>query len=142
MRILGTGIDIVEIARIRELYHRFPDRFLQRVYTPDERVRVGSLVDPAPYLAGRWAVKEAILKALGTGLTGGITWKDINVIREPSGAPRVLLQGAARARARSLGMGRILVSITHSRELAAAQALGVEIDGTNDFTHLASGLSP
>jgi len=126
VKIIGTGIDIVEIARIREVYQRHSGRFLDRVYTPQERVRVAALRDPAPYLAGRWAVKEAVLKVLGTGLTGGITWKDINVIREPSGAPQVLLGGEARVRALSLGIGRILVSITHGRDLAAAQALGVE----------------
>jgi holo-[acyl-carrier protein] synthase len=128
LKILGTGIDIVEIARIRDVYHRHSERFLDRVYTPQEKVRVAALRDPAPYLAGRWAVKEAVLKVLGTGLTGGITWKDINVIREPSGAPQVLLDGEARVRAQALGIGRILVSITHGRDLAAAQALGVDAD--------------
>ena len=133
MEIIGTGIDLVEIDRIRAAYRRHPERFSERIYTPDERKRIPLLVDPAPYLAGRWAVKEAVLKALGTGLTGGITWKDINVVRDPSGAPRVRLAGAARNRARQLGIGRILVSITHGRDLAAAQALGVRGDGLNDF---------
>jgi holo-[acyl-carrier protein] synthase len=128
VRIIGTGIDIVEIDRIRRMYQRHPQRFVERVYTEQERRRIALLNDPAPYLAGRWAVKEAVLKALGTGLSGGITWKDINVVREPSGAPRVELQGAALKRAQALGMGRILVSITHSRDLAAAQALGVDGD--------------
>ncbi|MGH9362567.1 MAG: holo-ACP synthase [Thermoanaerobaculia bacterium] len=128
MRILGTGIDIVEIDRIRELHRRYPARFVERVYTPEERGRLQSLADPAPYLAGRWAVKEAVLKVLGTGLSGGITWKDINVLREPSGAPSVRLQGEALRRARALGIGGILVSITHGKELAVAQALGVDAD--------------
>ncbi len=133
VRIIGVGLDIVEISRIRDVHKRYPERFVSRVYTPEERKRIAAMTDPAPYLAGRWAVKEAVLKALGTGLTGGITWKDINVVREPSGAPKVLLTGAARKRALDLGMGRILASITHSRDLAAAQALGVALEGVNDF---------
>ncbi len=142
VQIIGTGIDIVEISRIRDLYQRHSRRFVERVYTADERVRISKLADPAPYLAGRWAVKEAVLKALGTGLTGGITWKDINVVREPTGAPRVLLGGAARSRAEALGIGRILVSISHSRDLAAAQALGIRIDGVNDFSERNSASRP
>ncbi len=133
MRIIGTGIDIVEIDRIRGMAQRHGERFVGRVYTDDERRRLALLADPAPYLAGRWAVKEAVMKALGTGLTGGITWKDINVVRDPSGAPRVVLSGVARARARELGMGRMLVSITHGRDLAVAHAMGVAEDGVNDF---------
>lgn len=134
VRIVGTGIDIVEISRVRDLYRRHTERFLERVYTSDERVRVAKLADPAPYLAGRWAVKEAVLKALGTGLQRGITMREINVLRDPSGAPRVVLGGRALERARELGIGRILVSITHGKDLAAAQAMGVEADGINDFT--------
>ena len=133
MKIIGTGIDLVEIDRIREAHRRHPERFVARVYTTEERVRLARLADPAPYLAGRWAVKEAVLKVLGTGLTGGITWKDINVLREPTGAPRVALSGAARERAKALGIGRILVSITHGKDLAVAQALGIGADGVNDF---------
>src|SRR6185295_541263 len=107
------GLDLVEISRIRDVYQRHGERFINRVYTPEERKRISALTDPAPYLAGRWAVKEAVLKVLGTGLTRGITWKDINVVREPSGAPKVLLSGAALEKARELRIGRILVSITH-----------------------------
>jgi holo-[acyl-carrier protein] synthase len=142
VRIIGTGIDIVEIDRIRGLWQRHRERFLSRVYTPEERGRLDRLADPAPYLAGRWAVKEAVLKALGTGLSQGITWKDINVVRDPTGAPRVVLAGLARSRARDLGMGRILVSITHGRDLAVAHAMGVVEDGLNDFTSKTSGDGP
>jgi len=131
MRIIGVGIDIVEIGRIRDLYQRYPGRFVERVYTPEERARIASLKDPGPYLAGRWAVKEAVLKALGTGLTGGITWKDINVVREPTGAPTVRLLGAALDRAQALGIANIIVSITHGKDLAAAQALATGADGAS-----------
>ena len=142
VKIIGVGLDLVEISRIRDVYLRHGERFISRVYTPEERKRIAVLNDPAAYLAGRWAVKEAVLKALGTGLTRGITWKDIHVVREPSGAPKVLLAGAARKRALDLGMGRILASITHSRDLAAAQALGVELEGVNDFIDKASVPGP
>ena len=125
MRIVSTGIDIVEIDRIRAAHERYRLRFELRVYTPAERTRIATLKDPAPYLAGRWAVKEAVLKVLGTGLTQGITWQDVEVLREPSGAPRVELGGRALERAGALGITRILVSITHGKDLAVAQALGV-----------------
>ncbi len=128
VRILGIGLDLVEIDRIRDVYRRHGPRFVERVYTPEERTRIARLNDPAPYLAGRWAVKEAVMKALGTGLTGGITWQDINVVREPSGAPRVVLGGVARDVARARGIGALLVSITHGRDLAAAQVLGIDAD--------------
>jgi holo-[acyl-carrier protein] synthase len=125
LRIISIGTDIIEIPRIRDVYERHGRRFIDRVYTPDEQRRLAVLRDPAPYLAGRWAVKEAVLKVLGTGLTGGITWKDIDVRRDPSGAPRVELGGKARERAAALGVEQILVSISHGREIAIAQALGV-----------------
>ena len=138
VRILGIGLDLVEIDRIRAVHRRHGSRFVDRVYTPEEQTRIARLNDPAPYLAGRWAVKEAVMKALGTGLTGGITWQDINVRRDPSGAPRVALSGAARGRARALGMGRILVSITHGRDLAVAQAIGIAEEGECDFAETSS----
>jgi len=125
MRIISTGIDLVEIARIREVMTRHEGRFVNRIYTPDERRRLASLKDPAPYLAGRWAVKEAVLKVLGTGLTRGITWHDVNVTRDAAGAPIVQLANKAAERAKELGIDRILVSISHGRDLAVAQALGV-----------------
>jgi holo-[acyl-carrier protein] synthase len=124
MEPLGLGIDIVEIERVRGLYERYPERFLERVYTPSERDRAHAMRDPTSFLAGRFAAKEAVLKVLGTGLTGGISWQDIHVIREPSGAPRVYLSGKAYARAETIGLGLVLVSISHGRDHAVAQAVG------------------
>ena len=128
MEPLGLGIDIVELDRVRDIYERYPERFLARVYTPPERERVLALRDPTSFLAGRFAAKEAVLKMLGTGLSGGISWQHIFVLRERSGAPRVYLTGKALDRARVLGLGVILLSIAHGRDHAIAQALGFRGD--------------
>jgi len=128
MDLLGIGIDLIELDRVRAVLKRHGNRFLDRIYTVPERQRAAQMADPTPFLAGRFAAKEAVLKVLGTGLTGGITWQDVSVLREPSGAPRVALARKAFDRARKLGMGRILITITHSRELAMAQAMGIAGD--------------
>jgi holo-[acyl-carrier protein] synthase len=128
MEPIALGTDLVEIQRIRSLLERHGQRFLARVYTGEEIAASGSLRDPAPFLAGRFALKEAVLKVLGTGLSGGIRWRDVHVARLPSGAPDVLLEGAALSRAREVGLGRLLVSISHGEDLAVAQALGLRGD--------------
>lgn len=126
--IIGLGTDIVEIRRIREAYERHASRFAQRILTPRELGRLRLLRDPVPYLAGRFAAKESILKVLGTGLAEGIGWRQLHVVREPSGAPTVFLSGPALDRARRLGLGRILVSIAHGRDHAVAQSIGLAGD--------------
>jgi holo-[acyl-carrier protein] synthase len=128
MQPVGLGIDIIELERVRGIYERYPERFLERVYTLPERERALKLRDPTSFLAGRFAAKEAVLKVLGTGLSGGISWQHIFVIREPSGAPKVFLISNAWARAKSLQLGLILVSISHGKEHAIAQALGFRGD--------------
>lgn len=125
MDVVSLGVDIVELPRIRAVYERHPRRFVERIYTPGERRRLETLRDPVPYLAGRWAVKEAVFKVLGTGLSGGVSWQDVNVVREPSGAPAVELSGKSAERARTIGLDRILVSISHGRDHAIAVATGV-----------------
>lgn len=124
MEPLGIGIDLIELERVRGVYQRHGNRFLHRVYTAPERQRASQMADPTSFLAGRFAAKEAVLKVLGTGLTGGISWQDVSIHREPSGAPRVYLANKALLRARKLGLGKILITITHSRDLAMAQAMG------------------
>ena len=113
---LTTGVDIIEIPRIKQTLDRYGEWFLKRVFTPDE---IAYCRGRAPNLAGRFAAKEATMKALGTGVRG-VSWKDIEVIRAESGAPSVKLHGRAKARAERLQVVEISLSISHSREFAVA----------------------
>lgn len=128
MDIVGIGIDIVELRRIRSAYDRYGGRFVERILTERERERAAQLRDPVAYLAGRFAAKECILKVLGTGLSQGISWRDLHVVRQASGAPSVFLSGKALRWARRIGLGRILVSVSHGRDYAVAQAVGLAGD--------------
>src|SRR5512135_1629536 len=114
MPIRGHGIDIVETERIRRLVEEHGNRFLDRCYTAAEieycRRNAKRFYE---HLAGRFAAKEAILKVLGTGWTGGISWTDIEILREPSGQPKVTLRGECRRIAESLGIERWHISISH-----------------------------
>tara|TARA_B100001765_G_scaffold80560_1_gene49305 strand:+ start:491 stop:877 length:387 start_codon:yes stop_codon:yes gene_type:complete len=113
---LTTGVDIIEIPRIKQVLDRYGQRFLDRVFTPSE---IDYCNGRPPNLAGRFAVKEATMKALGTGVRG-VRWKDIEVVRADSGAPSVKLYGRAKKRAEQLRVCEISVSISHSREYAVA----------------------
>ncbi len=113
---LTTGVDIIEIPRIQQVLDRYGQRFLDRIFTADE---IAYCRGRAPNLAGRFAAKEATMKALGTGVRG-VGWKDIEVIRAESGAPSVKLHGRAKKRAERLQLGEISLSMSHSREYAVA----------------------
>ena len=113
---LTTGVDIIEIPRIKQVLDRYGQRFLNRVFTPDE---IAYCRGRAPNLAGRFAAIEAAMKALGTGVRG-VSWKDIEVIRADSGAPSLRLHGRAEKRAERLQMSEMSLSISHSREYAVA----------------------
>ena len=113
---LTTGVDIIEISRVREVLERYGQRFLDRVFTHGETEYCRGR---APNLAARFAAKEATMKALGTGVRG-VGWKDIEVVRASSGAPSVELHGRAEQRARQLGVKEISLSLSHSREYAIA----------------------
>ena len=113
---LTTGVDIIEIPRIKQVLDRYGQRFLNRVFTPAE---IAYCRGRAPNLAGRIAAKEAAMKALGTGVRG-VSWKDIEVIRADSGAPSLRLHGRAEKRAERLQMSEMSLSISHSREYAVA----------------------
>jgi holo-[acyl-carrier protein] synthase len=119
------GIDIIRVERIRASLARFGERFSRRVLTESERRYVR---DRPETFAGRWAAKEAVSKVLGLGVRG-IGWRDIEVVRLPTGQPSVLLHGRAAARAEQLGMGRIALSITHESDYAVAIAFGVRTAG-------------
>ena len=113
---LSTGVDIIEIPRVGQVLERFGQRFLDRVFTPQE---IAYCRGRPPNLAARFAAKEATMKALGTG-TRGVGWKDIEVVRQKSGAPAVKLHGRAERRARRLGVQEVALSLSHSREYAVA----------------------
>jgi holo-[acyl-carrier protein] synthase len=124
-RVIDCGIDIIEIARVRAVFERFGARFLDRVYTEWERARAADRRDPGPFLAGRFAAKEAVLKVLGCGLFAGVPLAAIEIRAEDSGKPCCLLHGPAREKAAALGVARMLVSISHCDSHAIAQAIGV-----------------
>lgn len=121
--ILGTGIDLIEVARIAASYERFGERFLARLLRPAEIAYCLTHAQPAPHLAARFAAKEAVAKAFGTGLGAALGWQDIEVVRRASGEPAVLLhdKGAALLAARG---GRVVhLSLTHTAQHAAAVAV-------------------
>ncbi len=120
--ILGLGTDLVGIARIRGVHTRQGERFLARVYTAAEQAYCLAAADPAERLATRWAAKEAVMKALGTGWTGGVDFRQIEVV-SGAGAPRLVLSGSAAEVARSLGVARWLLTLSHSDGMALAVAL-------------------
>lgn len=117
--IFGMGLDVAEIDRIRESLTRFGARFTARVLTPAEAEAMPAN-DPAPYVAARFAAKEACSKALGTGFAQGVTMRSIEVRSLPSGAPSLVLFGRARELADEMGATRLHLSLTHGRDVAAA----------------------
>lgn len=123
MPILGHGIDLCEVSRIGEMIAEHGDRFLERCFTPGERAYAGERKRRDEHLAGRFAAKEAVLKALGTGWSTGIGWTDIEVVLLPSGQPTVKLAGRAAEIAASLGIASWFLSITHTSTFAAASAI-------------------
>ncbi|MBC7223314.1 MAG: holo-ACP synthase [Anaerolineae bacterium] len=113
---LAVGVDVVEVARVERVVRRFGDRFLTRIYTDEERAHCRGQM---PRLAARWAAKEAIAKALGTGVAG-FCFRDLEVVADAAGRPEVRLHGAARARAEALGLRQWVVSLSHTDTLAVA----------------------
>jgi len=119
------GIDIIKVERIRDAIERFGSRFSRRVLTESESRYVR---DRPETFAGRWAAKEAVSKVLGLGVRG-VGWRDIEIVRLPTGQPSVRLSGRALARAEQLGMTRVAVSISHERDYAVAIAFGIRSAG-------------
>ncbi|MBI4216392.1 MAG: holo-ACP synthase [Chloroflexi bacterium] len=114
------GIDIIEIERIREALARWGDRFLRRIYTPQELKHCRGKVEE---LAVRFAAKEAVMKALGTGIRG-VGWREIEILSNRRGAPQVVLHRRAQARAQALELEGLAVSLSHSRDFAIASVIG------------------
>jgi holo-[acyl-carrier protein] synthase len=125
MRIVATGIDLIECERIAELWERHGDRVVNRLLTPAEWAYVQTHKDFIPRLAGRFAAKEAILKVLGTGWRGGIAWTDMEILNDRAGGPHLTLTGECARVAAQLGITRILISISHTAYYATATATGV-----------------
>jgi holo-[acyl-carrier protein] synthase len=123
MTVLGVGMDIVETKRIADSIERFGDRFLNRVFLDGEVAYSKSMKFPHLHLAARFAAKEAISKAFGTGIGKEIGWRDMEIVREPSGAPRVKLHGRAEAYAKAKGVREVHISLSHTAEYGAASVV-------------------
>ncbi len=121
--VIGVGVDLVEVGRMQEVLERHPKRFPERVFTEAEAAYCRRSVHAAERFAARFAAKEAVMKALGTGWDRGVAFRDIEVTRKPSGVPGVRLTGIAREVAERLGVARIDLSLSHSREHAIAMVV-------------------
>lgn len=125
MQVHRHGIDLVECARVAKVLGDHRERFLERVLTPAEQARLADFKDPLPYIAGRWAAKEAILKMIGTGWRGGIAWTDMEILPDRLGGPKVTLSGETARIAGQIGITRVILSITHTADHAAASVIGL-----------------
>jgi len=125
MEIVGIGTDIIECPRIGKMIENHGELFLRRVYTDREIRYCQAKKHAIEHFAGRWAAKEAILKAMGTGRSRGIAWTNVEVRNGHDGRPQVLVCGAARETARERGIGDILISISHCRTYATAYAIAL-----------------
>jgi holo-[acyl-carrier protein] synthase len=121
--IIGSGIDLVEIERIQQSMDRFGQRFLNRIFTPAEQAYCLRKRNAAESLAARFAAKEAGAKALGTGISRGVNWLEIEVVREPGGRPGIQFHGRAAEFASRLGVAHAALSITHTASLSMASVV-------------------
>jgi holo-[acyl-carrier protein] synthase len=121
--VLGVGIDIIEVARIQAAQERFGERFLNRILHPAEIAYCVSHRSPGPFLAARFAAKEAISKAFGTGIGAELGWHDMEVCRKPSGEPFVVLHGNGPELLKQRGAANILISLSHTEHYASAVAI-------------------
>lgn len=125
MNVYGIGVDIVEVARIEDVIQRHGSRFLNRVFTPDEKAYCEAQHFSGPSFAARFAAKEAVAKTLGTGIGRSVALTEIEVVKNPVGAPGIQLSGRAEGHAKHCGVSRFLISLSHTRDSAVAQAIAL-----------------
>ena len=121
--IVGTGVDLAEVPRIKASIERYGEKFIRRIYTPAEIAYVERKANKFERYAARFAAKEAGMKAIGTGWRRGVTWQDFEVANLPSGKPTLRLHGVAARFAEKLGVRNISLSITHTKELGMAHVI-------------------
>jgi holo-[acyl-carrier protein] synthase len=121
--IIGIGIDVMEVPRFEQALQRHGERLLNRLFTPGERAYCQSKARAVEHFAARFCAKEAGMKALGTGKSGGITWRDVEVVRVPGQKPQLQFHGAAQQRFAKLGAQRVHVTLTHTGHTAMAQVI-------------------
>ncbi len=121
--IFGIGTDIVEVDRISEFSNKLGEKFLNRILLPTEQKYCLNYTDPAPYIAGRFAAKEAIAKAFGFGIGEKIGWHDMEIVREESGKPNVQLHGKAQLLMDKIGSKKIQITLSHTNKHATATAI-------------------
>lgn len=131
-KIIGIGVDIVETARIESSIEKLGDRFLNRVFTQDEIAFCSAAKFPARHYSARFAAKEAVSKAFGTGIGGSMGWREIEVCRGTAGSPSIRLHGAAEEFAVRMGVSEILISLSHADHYAVANALVIATSGQGD----------
>lgn len=125
-RVIAIGTDIIECDRIAAMMEKHADTFLQRVFTAAEIEYSSTNKMAYQHFAGRWAAKEAVLKALGTGWAQGVQWTDVEVVRSPNGVPSIRLYGRAAEFAQQLGIAQVLISISHTKQYAVAFATAID----------------
>jgi len=130
MAIIGHGIDLAEVSRIAQMRVEHGQHFLDRCFTPAEQAYCLSHRNADIHFTARFAAKEAVLKALGTGLRGQIAWTDMEILNAPVGKPRLTLTGESARIAAELGINRWHISITHTAGFAMASAIGESVDGS------------
>jgi holo-[acyl-carrier protein] synthase len=132
MEIIGIGTDIIECVRIRRMIERHGELFLARVFTEQEILYCRARKRSTEHFAGRWAAKEAVLKSLGTGMTHGLCWNEIEVCNDTSGQPQIELCGGTRELAEKLRATEILISISHCRSYATAYATALRDEAEDE----------
>jgi holo-[acyl-carrier protein] synthase len=123
MRIYGIGIDVIEVERIEQAISEFGDHFLDRIFTAGEQSYCSGQKRPALHYAARWAAKEAVSKAFGTGIGEFLEWHDMEVVRRDSGEPELVLLGKGASYAREKAVTDVKISLTHAKLYAAANAV-------------------